>query len=82
MAEEELTRCVVHNGDEAPCVENDSGTADFASDDAPCAVPSSVSTLKSPATRKRRKWGEWSGDQSEIHSSTLSSFVYCVSFLR
>ena len=63
-AEEELTRCVVDNnsgkckarsaGDEAPCVDNDSGKADFASDDVPVAVPSSLSTLKSPATRKRR----------------------------
>ena len=78
MAEEELTRCVVDNdsgrckarsaGGEAPCVDNDSGKADFASDDAPVAVPSfasddapvavpsSLATLKSPVTRKRRKW--------------------------
>ena len=55
-------------GDEAPFVVNVSGKADFASDDAlvavpslasddvPVAVPSSLSTLKSPSTRKRRKW--------------------------
>ena len=56
MAEEELTRWVVENdsgmckarsaGDEAPFVVNVSGKADFASDDAPVAVPSSLSTLK------------------------------------
>ena len=66
MAEEELTRCVVENdsgmckarsaGDEAPFVVNVSGKADFASDDAPVSVPSSLSTLKFPSTRKRRKW--------------------------
>ena len=66
MAEEEMTRCFVDNdsekckarsaGDEAPCVDDDSCKADFASDDAPVAVPSSLSTLKSPATRMRRKW--------------------------
>ena len=66
MAEEELTRCVVDNdsgrckarsaGGEAPCVDNDSGKADFATNNAPVAVPSSLATLKSPVTRKRRKW--------------------------
>ena len=69
MAEEELTRCVKARsaGDEAPCVDHDSGKADLVSDDAPVAVPSfasddvlvavpsSLSTLKSPATRKRRQ---------------------------
>ena len=45
-------------GDDAPCVDNDSGKAGFASDDALCAVPPSVSTLKSPVTSKRRKWGD------------------------
>ena len=50
MTKEAVTRCVVNNdsgmckarsaGDEASCVHNDSGKADFASDDAPCAVPS------------------------------------------
>ena len=49
MVKEEVARCVV---------DNDSGKAGFASDDAPCAVPSSVSTLKSPVTSKRRKWGD------------------------
>ena len=68
MAKEEVARCVVDNdsgmckassaGDEALCVDNNSGKAGFASDDAPCAVPSSVPTLKSPATRERRKWEE------------------------
>ena len=58
MAKEEVARCVVDNdsgkcktsstGDEAPCVENDSGNTGFASDDARCAVPSSASTLKYP----------------------------------
>ena len=55
-------------GDEGPFVVNVSGKGDFASDDAlvavpsfasddaPVAVPSSLSTLKSPSTRKRRKW--------------------------
>ena len=53
MAEEELTRCVVDNdsgkckaraaGDEASCVDNDSGKADFVSDDALVAVPSFAS---------------------------------------
>ena len=66
MAKEELTRCVVDHdsgmckacsaGDEAPFVVNVSGKADFASDDAPVAVLSSLSTLKSPSTRKGRKW--------------------------
>ena len=65
MAEEELTRCVVDHdsgmckarsaGDEAPFVVNVSGKAGFASDDAPVAVPSSLSTLKSLSTRKRRR---------------------------
>ena len=66
MAKEEVARCVVDNdsgmckassaGDEALCVDNDSGKAGLSSDDALCAVPSSVSTLESPATRKRCKW--------------------------
>ena len=53
MAEEELTRCVVDNdsgkckarsaGEEAPFVVNVSAKADFASDDAPVAVPSFAS---------------------------------------
>ena len=66
MAEEEVAAHIADNesgmckvgflGDEAPCVDNDSGKAGFASDDAPRAVPLSVSTLTSPATSKRRKW--------------------------
>ena len=50
MAEEDVVAVLADNqsgmckagfpGDEAPCVDNDSGKARFASDEAPCAVPS------------------------------------------
>ena len=71
MAEEELTKCVVDHdsgkckarsaGDEAPCVDNDSGKADFASDDAPVAAPSFASddapvAVPSSVSTFPRKW--------------------------
>ena len=85
MAEEELTRCVANDsgkckarsaGDEALCVDKDSGKTDFARGDCPVAVPSSLTTMKSPATRKRRKWGGSAFEELSIDPTMYEAFPF------
>ena len=62
-------------GDEALCIDIDCGKARLTSDDAPCAVPSSVSTMESPRTRKRRKW-VGSASEDAFHWSRSSTKLF------